>query len=129
MSILGLTPRGSWVEVENGLLRARLGWAFALEAPLESMRFAERESRRVWSWGIHGWRGKWLVNGSSSGLVRVDFSPPARARTGPVPIRVRELTVSVDDPDGLVAALRSPIRAWPERARIAGRSASVLTRP
>jgi len=111
MSILGLTPRGSWVELEDGVLRARMGWAFSLECPLETVRFAQRETRRVWSWGVHGWRGKWLVNGSSSGLVRIDLSPPASARSGPVPIRVRELTVSVDDPDGLVAALGAPVRA------------------
>ena len=111
MRLLGLTPRGSWVEVGDGRLRARMGWAFALEAPLESVRFAQRDSRRVWSWGVHGWRGKWLVNASSSGLVRIDLSPPARARSGPVPITVRELTVSMDDPDGLIAALGAPVRA------------------
>ena len=57
---------------------------------------------------VHGWRGKWLVNGSSSGLVRIDLEPPAHARTGPVPITVRELTVSVDDREELVAALALP---------------------
>jgi hypothetical protein len=40
--------------------------------------------------------------------VRIDLSPPARARTLGVPISVRELTVSVEDPDGLVAALGMP---------------------
>jgi hypothetical protein len=92
----------------NSLLRARMGWAFSLQAPLESVRFAQRDSRRVWSSGVHGWRGKWLVSRSSSGLVRIDLSPPARARALGVPISVRELTVSVEDPDGLVAALGMP---------------------
>ena len=34
---------------------------------------------RVWGWGAHGWRGTWLVNGSSSGLVR-DRARPCRPR-------------------------------------------------
>ena len=105
MRVLGLTPGGSWVEVGDGVLRARMGWAFSMEAPLESVRQAQLDTRRVWSWGVHGWRGKWLVNGSSSGLVRIDLDPPARARTGPFPITVRELRVSVEDPEALVATL------------------------
>jgi hypothetical protein len=109
MRILGLTRGGSWVDVGDGVLRARMGWAFSLETPLESVLRAQHDDRRVWSWGVHGWRGKWLVNGSSSGLVRIDLEPGAHARTGPVPITVRELTVSVEDPEGLIAAL-APLR-------------------
>jgi hypothetical protein len=45
------------------------------------------------------------VNGSSSGLVRIDVSPAVRGRMGPIPITVRELRVSVDDPEGLVSQL------------------------
>jgi hypothetical protein len=70
-----------------------------------NVRDARPDHGRVTGWGVHGWRGRWLVNGSSSGLVGVDLNPPARARVGPVPVTVRELRVSVDDPDGLVAAL------------------------
>jgi hypothetical protein len=47
-----------------------------------------------------------VVNGSSSGLVRVTFEPPVKARViaaGRATVRV--LRVSVEDPDGLVAAL------------------------
>jgi hypothetical protein len=105
MRILGLTPTVSWVEVEGDGLRVHMGRAFSFDAPLANVRGAQRDDRRVWGWGVHGWRGKWLVNGSSSGLVRIDLAPPVRARTGPFPITVRELTVSVEDPDGLVAAL------------------------
>ena len=83
----------------------RMGWGFFLDTPLERVRNARRDERRVWSWGVHGWRGRWLVNGSSSGLVRIDFAPAVRARIGPLPIAVRELRVSVEDPDRLMAAL------------------------
>jgi hypothetical protein len=105
MSILGLTPGRSWVEVDDETLRVRMGWAFVLDAPRLSVRDARLDHDRVLGWGVHGWRGRWLVNGSSSRLVRIDFGPPVHARMGPIPLGVRELRVSVDDPDGLVAAL------------------------
>jgi len=105
MSALGLTPSRSWAEVDDERLRVRMGWAFTLDAALVSVREARRDHERVTGWGVHGWRGRWLVNGSSSRLVRIGFGPPVRARTGPIRLTVRELRVSVDDPDGLVAAL------------------------
>jgi hypothetical protein len=105
MFVLGLTRSRSWVEVDDERLRARMGWAFNLDAPLASVRAARQGAERVWGWGVHGWRGRWLVNGSSSGLVRIALDPPARARLGPVPLRVRELRVSLEDPEGLVGAL------------------------
>ena len=105
MRVLGLSPGRSWVEVGDDLLRVRMSWAFSLDAPLVNVRDARPDSGRVGGWGVHGWRGRWLVNGSSSGLVRIDLSPPVRGRLGPVPIGVRQLRVSVVDPEGLVAAL------------------------
>jgi len=105
MIALGLSPNRSWVEVGDDLLRVRMSWAFSLDAPLVNVRDARPDTGRVGGWGVHGWRGRWLVNGSSSGLVRIDLSPPVRGRMGPIPIGIRQLRVSVEDPDGLVAAL------------------------
>ncbi len=105
MGILGLTPSGSWVAVDDETIRVRMGWAFKLDALRVNVRDARTDDERAWSWGVHGWRGRWLVNGSSSGLVRIDFNPSVRARMGPIPLTVRELRVAVEDPDGLVAAL------------------------
>jgi hypothetical protein len=105
LAVLGLSPGRSWVDVSDGLLRVRMGWGFHLDAPLDTVRSARLDEGRVWSWGVHGWRGRWLVNGSSSGIVRIDLDPPARARTMGIPISVRELRVSVVGPGGLVAAI------------------------
>jgi hypothetical protein len=105
MAVLGMSPARSWVEVGDDVLRVRMGWAFRLDAPLVNVRDARPDPARVWSWGVHGWGGRWLVNGSSSGLVRIDVSPAVRARMGPISITVRELRVSVDDPKGLVSQL------------------------
>ncbi len=45
--------------------------------------------QRVWGWGAHGWRGEWLINGSSSGVVRVELDPPGRARLMGLPVQLR----------------------------------------
>jgi hypothetical protein len=106
MAMLGIDPHACRVEVDEGQLSVYLGWAFRLRAPLADVRSAEPDPDRVWGWGAHGWRGTWLVNGSSSGLVRITLDPPAHAHTAGVPVTVRVLRVSVDDPDALVEALR-----------------------
>jgi hypothetical protein len=55
--------------------------------------------------GVHGWRGAWLVNGAASGLVSITVDPPVRAWAVGVPVRLRQLTVSLEDPDAFRAAL------------------------
>jgi hypothetical protein len=54
---------------------------------------------------VHGWRSDWLVNGAGDGLVEVLFDPTMPARVVGVPVRVRRLRVSVDDPAAVVASL------------------------
>ena len=63
------------------------------------------DRRRVVSRGVHGWRGRWLVNGAGVGLVRLRLDPEQRARTLGLPVRLRELIVNVAEPDALIAAL------------------------
>ena len=86
-----------------------MGWAFSAELPRSSIRSARRAGTAI-SIGVHGWRGRWLVNGAAGPLVAVTIDPPAPARVLGVPIRLRELTVSVDDPDAAAGEL-SPVRA------------------
>lgn len=105
MAVLGLTPRSSYVEVTTSMLEVRMGWGFHASVPLASVRSADHDHDRVWGWGAHGWRGVWLVNGSSSGIVRIEIDPPARARTAGLPVKLRTLRVSVESPDALIAAL------------------------
>jgi hypothetical protein len=86
-----------------------VGWAFAAEVPRASIIDVTRATGPVWAWGAHGWRGRWLVNGSGRGLVRLTIDPRARGRSLGVPIKLRELTLSIDDPDGFVEALSFPL--------------------
>ena len=107
MVVIGVTRSGSYVDVGPDVVRVRLGWAFRATIDRAAVRSADHDHDRVWGWGAHGWRGRWLVNGSSSGLVRVEIDPRARAWVVGVPVRLTVLRVSVTDPDGLIDALGS----------------------
>lgn len=105
MTGLGMNPRTAWVEVTPGELRVQMGWAFRMSAPRVAVRSATLDDDRVLAWGVHGWGGRWLVNGSSQGLVRVELAPPVRAWVLGFPVRLHTLRVSVTDREALVAAL------------------------
>jgi hypothetical protein len=108
MVLIGVVPDHCRVEVDDGELRVRMAWLFHLDVPRAYVRSLGRYEGRVWGWGAHGWRGKWLVNGSSSGLVQIELDPPGHGRVVGFPIRVRTLVVSVEDPDALIGALTTP---------------------
>lgn len=106
-------PRHAIVRVDNDRVSVRMGlggWAFAARVPRSSISEVTRVPGPVLGWGIHGWRGLWLVNGSSKGLVRMTIEPRARGRCLGVPLRIRELTVSLADPDGFVRAVAPSTR-------------------
>ena len=106
MTPLGAGRRRSRVVVTDTEVTVTQGWAFQATIPRSSVCGAQRTPGKVLSRGAHGWSGRWLVNGAGDGLVRITIAPTARARVTGVPVSLRELTVSVDDPDGLVAALQ-----------------------
>jgi hypothetical protein len=105
MAALGINRRNSWVELTPAALRVHMAWGFDLRAGRTAVGAAVPDHDRVLGWGAHGWRGRWLVNGSSQGLVRISLDPPAKGRVLGAPIHVHTLRVSVEDPDGLIAAL------------------------
>jgi hypothetical protein len=113
MPLLLSGPRQSSVRVDDDSVLVNMGargWTFSADVPRSSITAAEPVSGQVWSWGAHGWKGRWLVNGSSNGLVRLTLQPAARARTLGFPLRVRELTLSLAEPDDFVRTLTSPTR-------------------
>lgn len=103
----GLGPQHSDVDVVDGSLHVTMGWGFRAAIPLASITEAKRYTGRVASWGVHGWRGRWLVNGSSQGLVELTIEPPTTATVVGVSVSLRSLCVSVTDPDALIAACRA----------------------
>jgi len=99
----GLGPKQSEVRVAGGSLYVRFGWGFRVEIPLTSIKAAKPNTGRVSAWGAHGFRGRWLVNGSSKGIVELTIDPPARAYVIGVPTTLRTLDISVTDPQALIS--------------------------
>ena len=121
-----LLPRGAAarIEVSDREFYVRFGKGFESRFPLSSVRqIGPIPSEWVGkNRGVHGSQGAWLVNGSNRGLVRLILDPPATARTrlgrlvgavtstattGSGAVEVRELRLSVEDPDGLIERVRA----------------------
>jgi hypothetical protein len=100
--------RHGTVTLDDASLRVRFGVMFRAEVPRSAVRGATRWTGRIGGWGAHGRRGRWLVNGSSRGIVQIQLDPTQQGSMTGLPVKVTELLVGVDDPDGLVAALGSP---------------------
>ena len=105
---VGLGPKRSELRVEAGTLHVKMGWAFDAHIPLASITSAERAHDRVLTMGVHYSRGRWLVNGSGKGLVALTIEPPVDAKAVTRSVSLRELWVSVTDPDALIAACTGP---------------------
>ncbi len=101
----------SGVALDTGEIRVRMG-SFKLDIPRSSVRSVQRSQAKVGgTTGVHGRHGRWLVNGSAEGLAELTIDPPVHISPsidtlfGLGPSRVRQLTLSLDDPDGFVAAV------------------------
>jgi hypothetical protein len=105
MSVMGLGPGLSGIELESDVLRVRMGWAFQASIPLAQITEVRPVEGPVGGIGVHGWRGRWLVNGTTTGLVAITVDPAVRVRAVGLPVHLRVLTLSVGDPAALVAAL------------------------
>ncbi len=104
--LLRLSPSDSFVEVDPGEVSVRMGWGFRARFPRTSVTAVAPSPRRPLSRGIHGWAGRWLVNGSGDGIVSIGLQPPQRGYVMGFPVRLTTLLVSVEDPDALVTTLQ-----------------------
>ena len=109
LSALGLGPRFSYISVEPSAIRVAMGWAFSGVIPraqIENVRRGQPGAKLL-GVGVHGWAGRWLVNGSTRDIVELNTSTVLRARVCGVPMRLRTLWVSVEEPDRFVSELQS----------------------
>ena len=102
--VYGMPPKAAYLDIGPESVRVRMGVGFRVDFPRTCVRSPHRFPNRI-SIGVHGGRGGWLVNGAHGPLVAFGLDPPSRARVYGVPVKLRELTVSVDDPDALIAQL------------------------
>ena len=105
-----IPPSGAFVELGEDTIHVRLGWAFSARIPRRLVASAgpgKPPTIRLTA-GAHGWGGRWLVNGAPDGIVALELSEPVRAFVSGFPIRLRHLSVSLDDPDGFLTVLGAP---------------------
>lgn len=103
-----LSPSDSYVAIEGSDVSVRMGWAF--RATFDRARVTGTSVRNEpipLTRGVHGWGGRWLVNGAGDGVLAIHLEPQQRARVLGFPVSLRELSVSVEDPAALGAALAS----------------------
>ena len=105
LGALGLGERGAWIDVGHGEIEVRMGWAFRARFPSSSIKTVARSDRRAISQGVHGRNGRWLVNGATRGLVRIDLAPDQTARVLGRRVTLSTLEVSMDDSEALLTAL------------------------
>jgi hypothetical protein len=107
-ALLGAGAHHDHVDVGASTVTVRLGWLFDATIARSAIADAKHHANVYGGWGAHGWRGRWLVNGSSKGVVELTLRTGQPARLlGVWPISLDVLYVSLVDPDGLLAALSS----------------------
>lgn len=104
-SLLALPPSNAYVALGHEQVEVRMGWAFRSRFPRSAIVSAAAVDMRPLSRGVHGFGGRWLVNGSGRGIVSIQLSPTQRAYVMGVPVRLRELLISVAEPPAVAAAL------------------------
>ena len=95
-----IRPTGSFVEVSEREVSVRMGWGFRASFARSSVvRCSEGIKGILLGLGIHGFGGKWLVS--------LQLSPAQRAYVLGVPVKLRELQVSLVEPEALLNVLQA----------------------
>jgi len=104
LGVFGLTRSRSCVDVDEETLRVRMSWAFQADIPRRLIVRVARGPDVRFTAGAHITRRGWLVNGAGTGIVAVDLTAPVRGRSV-IPISFRRVSISLEDPDGFIAAV------------------------
>jgi len=91
--------------VDGGEVRVRMSWGFAAQFPKSAVKGVSRLARKPISRGVHGFAGRWLVNGSGNGIVIIDLDPPQRGYVMGFPVKLRQLMVSMEEAEQFMVVL------------------------
>jgi hypothetical protein len=105
LRVMGLWKSNSFLEVDEIEVRSKMGWAFRATFPRSSVQSVQAYVGVPGGIGVHGFRGRWLVNGAASGIVSIELEPIAMARVMGFPVKLRRLSVSLDDPERFMGEL------------------------
>jgi hypothetical protein len=100
-----LSPEEAHVDVVGDLVHVKFSWGFRATFPRSTVAATKVCRDRPFSRGVHGFAGRWLVNGSGDGILDIGFEPTQRGKVLGWTVTLRHLLVSVDDPNALAAAL------------------------
>jgi hypothetical protein len=101
-----ISPSDSYVEIAETEVSVRMGWAFRATFDRARVTGTTLLGKRILlTRGVHGWAGRWLVNGAGGGILAIDLEPQQRAYVAGFPVSLRQLQVSVEDPPALATAL------------------------
>ncbi len=101
-------PAQSFVRLGPEELHVRMGVHFEARIPRAQIVGAVRDESFTLSIGVHGFWGKYLVNGSTRGIVRLSITPDARASFLGVGVALSQLSISLEEPDAFLRALALP---------------------
>jgi hypothetical protein len=104
--LLWLSPADSYVEIDEQEVYVKMGWAFRSHFPKSAITLTEETNKHPLSRGVHGFLGRWLVNGSGQGIVSISLSPTQRGYVMGVPVRLKQLMVSLVEPEEFIKTLR-----------------------
>jgi hypothetical protein len=105
---LFISPSDSYVQLAGSHVTVRMGWAFKAAFDRSNVvQVAPHGERIPLTRGVHGWAGRWLVNGAGDDVLSIELEPKQRAYVMGFPVGLRQLLVSVEDPKSLTAALTS----------------------
>jgi hypothetical protein len=100
LPLLLLPARSAYLRIDGDVVKVRMGWAFRAKFSRADVSDVVKH-RPVVSIGVHGWKGRWLVNGAHRPIAVIRLSQPARGRVVGIPLTIREIFVSVADRDAL----------------------------
>ena len=104
--MLFLSPDKAHVDIGGDFVHVQFSWGFSSTFPRSSVIGTRVYPRRPISRGVHGFAGRWLVNGAGDRILDITLEPEQRARVLGWPVRLRNLLVSVDNPEALAQAIR-----------------------
>jgi hypothetical protein len=103
-----ISPSDSYVEIAGNDVSVRMSWAFRATFDRSCVTGTSLLDKRILlTRGVHGWAGRWLVNGAGDGVLAIDLDPRQRAYVMGFPVKLRRLQISVDDPSALAEAVAS----------------------
>lgn len=105
-SLFGMSPTSSFVEVDDHQLTAKMGFLARGTVPRAHIKDAHPMEWSRWAGLGVRWYGprRWGLIGSTEGVIELVIEPPTRMRMI-VPVRVRRLALSVEEPDRLLEVL------------------------